>query len=203
MTDSTLGVGEMVWIDLETSDLEPDMAWSRILEIGIVVTDRFGTVIRSYTGMPRYSEFFLGLITNSMPKVVRDMHDRSGLLNDLRQRSHGEAAEPPANAEQAFEAEVREALDSMVGHVQHKVPMAGASVHFDRRWLKHHMPNIEDGFHYRNFDISTIRMAVQNLRPDLMIEEPNRLGLHRALPDIFESVSYYRWAQEHFFRHGV
>ncbi len=65
-------------------------------------------------------------------------------------------------------------------------PMCGASVHFDRALLRRRAPSLHDVFHYRNFDVSSLRMAAE--LAGLEVPERKR-GLHRALPDLEDSIA--------------
>ena len=66
--------------------------------------------------------------------------------------------------------------------------LAGDSVHFDRRFLAHHMPAVIPMLHYRQIDVSSIREARK--AADLFV--PTKARGHRALEDIAESIAHYR-----------
>ena len=46
--------------------------------------------------------------------------------------------------------------------------MCGNSICQDRRFLARWMPALEDYFHYRNLDVSTLKELVRRWKPDLM-----------------------------------
>jgi oligoribonuclease len=209
----------LLWTDLETPGLEHDEPWSAIFEAGFVLTDAFGVVLGEYSIVPQYPSNFLDYSFAKMDKVCTEMHTKSGLIEDLRdaqmpevddfEKGHKKA--PAESWMQSIRTYpmmramylTQEALEEMdVPYGTHKLTMAGASPHFDRRWLANFWPSVEEGFHYRNFDVSTIRKAVALLRPDLAKNEPEKRGSHRVLDDIHDAIRYYQWAQEFFFSKG-
>ena len=73
-------------------------------------------------------------------------------------------------------------------------PMCGNSICQDRRFLHRLMPDLESWFHYRNLDVSTLKLLANNWLPATLkdYEKENR---HEALSDIRESIAelrYYR-----------
>ena len=46
-------------------------------------------------------------------------------------------------------------------------PMCGNSVCQDRRFLARWMPTLENWFHYRNLDVSTVKELARRWRPEL------------------------------------
>ena len=77
------------------------------------------------------------------------------------------------------------------------VPLAGNSIGTDRRFLATQLPEIEDFFHYRSVDVSTVKELARRWRPEVYKAAPEKKGGHRALQDIRESVAelaYYRGA---------
>lgn len=73
-------------------------------------------------------------------------------------------------------------------------PMCGNSICQDRRFLARQMPTLEAFFHYRNLDVSTLKILAQNWAPDVA-NGFKKESSHRALADIRDSIaelSYYR-----------
>ena len=60
-----------------------------------------------------------------------------------------------------------------------------------------HMPELERYFHYRNLDVSTLKILVQRWRPDLS-DGISKTGTHLALDDIRESIEELRFYREKF-----
>ena len=75
------------------------------------------------------------------------------------------------------------------------VPLCGNSIGTDRRFLEEYMPELENFFHYRNVDVSTIKELAGRWYPETLAAAPQKAGGHRALDDIRESLAelaYYR-----------
>ena len=69
--------------------------------------------------------------------------------------------------------------------------MCGNSICQDRRFLARWMPALEDYFHYRNLDVSTLKELARRWKPDLMKGIPKE-GKHEALADVYESIAELR-----------
>ena len=54
-------------------------------------------------------------------------------------------------------------------------------------------------FHYRNLDVSTLKILVQRWRPELEAGV-TKTSTHLALDDIRESIEEMRYYREHFLR---
>jgi len=56
------------------------------------------------------------------------------------------------------------------------------------------MPQLEEFFHYRNLDVSTLKELARRWKPEVM-DGFKKKGAHLALDDIMESIAelaYYR-----------
>ena len=168
----------LIWIDLEMTGLKPDT--DRIIEMALVVTDhQLETVAQS----PVYVVHQDNAVLDAMDSWNRGTHGRSGLIDRVK-------------ASTATEAEVEAAaLAFLAEHVPAKAsPMCGNSICQDRRFLARYMPALEDWFHYRNLDVSTLKELARRWKPDLMKGVPKE-GKHEALADVYESIMelrYYR-----------
>ncbi|MDX1480231.1 MAG: oligoribonuclease, partial [Woeseiaceae bacterium] len=67
-------------------------------------------------------------------------------------------------------------------------PMCGNSICQDRRFLAREMPDLERWFHYRNLDVSTLKILAERWRPDVAAGI-SKASNHRALDDIRDSVA--------------
>ena len=63
--------------------------------------------------------------------------------------------------------------------------------------MARHMPELERYFHYRNLDVSSLKILVQRWRPELA-ENFNKQGTHLALDDIRESIEELRYYRDKF-----
>ena len=171
----------LIWIDLEMTGLRPDS--DRILEVAIVVTDHaLDTVAQAPVFVVHQEDAVLA----AMDAWNQATHGRSGLIDKVKASSMTEAD---------VEAS---ALAFLAEHVPSKVsPMCGNTICQDRRFLARFMPNLEDWFHYRNLDVSTLKELVRRWRPDLVKGIPKE-GKHEALADILESIEELRYYRQHF-----
>ena len=88
------------------------------------------------------------------------------------------------------------ALAFLREHVPPKMsPMCGNSICQDRRFLARSMPLLEDYFHYRNLDVSTIKELARRWKPDLLKGVPKE-GRHEALADVYESIAELKHYRE-------
>jgi oligoribonuclease len=126
----------------------------------------------------------------AMDDVVRQMHTRSGLLDAISASSISLA--------QAAD----ETLEFVRTHVPEarKVPLCGNSIGTDRRFLAAYMPELEEYLHYRSIDVSTIKELAKRWYPDALAAAPRKVGAHRALDDIKESVEELRYWRSAIFR---
>ena len=73
--------------------------------------------------------------------------------------------------------------------------MAGNSICQDRRFLAREMPEQERYFHYRNLDVSTLKILAQLWAPDVAAGF-SKESEHLALADIRDSIAELRWYRE-------
>ena len=122
---------------------------------------------------------------DEMDKVVRTMHTKSGLLDEI--------AASTVTLEAAGEATL--AFLRSAGVEPRTVPLCGNSIGTDRRFLAAHLPAVEEFLHYRSVDVSTIKELSRRWYPDAVAAAPPKAGGHRAMDDIKESLAelaYYR-----------
>ena len=62
-----------------------------------------------------------------------------------------------------------------------------------------HLPQLEAYFHYRNLDVTTLKILMQRWRPELEAGFI-KTGTHLALDDIRESINELRYYREHFLK---
>ncbi|HET7371972.1 MAG TPA: oligoribonuclease [Gemmatimonadaceae bacterium] len=173
----------LIWIDLEMTGLAPER--DRIIEMALVVTDgELNTVAQAPVWAIHQSDDVLG----AMDSWNTSTHTRSGLVDRVRASTLGEA-----QAEGA-------ALAFLAEHVPPKAsPMCGNSICQDRRFLARWMPALEDYFHYRHIDVSTLKELARRWKPDVLKSVPKE-GKHEALADVYESIMELRVYREQFVR---
>ncbi|MFE4545065.1 oligoribonuclease [Arthrobacter sp. NPDC056727] len=120
-----------------------------------------------------------------MNDFVRDMHTRSGLLKEL----------PAGKTMAEAEALVLDYIRKWVPDPR-KAPLAGNSVGTDRVFLARDMPSVVEHLHYRIIDVSTIKELARRWYARAYFQAPAKLGGHRALGDIKDSIDELRYYRE-------
>ncbi|WP_372727632.1 oligoribonuclease [Nocardioides sp.] len=170
----------LVWIDCEMTGL--DLGADALIEVAALVTDFdlnvLGEGIDLIIKPPAES-------LEQMGDFVRNMHETSGLLEEL------ESGIPMADAEQ-------QVLDYIKEHCPDgsRPPLAGNTVATDRAFLARDMPTLESFLHYRIVDVSSIKELSRRWFPRAYFQSPAKLGNHRALADIQESIEELRYYRE-------
>ena len=170
----------LVWIDCEMTGL--NIASDALVEVACVVTD--GDLNELDAGIdvvikpPAES-------LDQMPELVRQMHTSSGLLDEL------ESGMTLAEAQDQVLGYVR-------GHVAEakKVPLCGNSIATDRAFIARDLPKLDDYLHYRMIDVSSVKELARRWFPRAYFASPAKVGGHRALADIRESIAELRYYRE-------
>ncbi|MFV0275944.1 MAG: oligoribonuclease [Parahaliea sp.] len=173
----------LIWIDLEMTGLDPER--DAIIEIATIVTDSDLNVLAEGPVMALHqSDERLA----AMDEWNTSHHTSSGLVDRVRTSRIDEA--------QA----TRRTLEFLQQWVPAGAsPMCGNTICQDRRFLARHMPVLEAYFHYRNLDVSTLKILMQRWRPDLR-DGFDKQAAHLALADIRESIDELCYYREHFLR---
>ena len=173
----------LVWLDMEMTGLNPDH--DRILEVALIVTDEFLAEIGDPFVMTVFQEEY---VLGQMNAWCQTHHAESGLVDAVRGASLrcGEV-----------ESNIITWLKGM-GFGPQTAVIAGNTIHFDRRFIARWMPDLHQYLHYRLFDVTSIREAVQRWFPEehpvrKLAEKKGDLSVddddHRALSDIRTSIT--------------
>jgi oligoribonuclease len=81
-------------------------------------------------------------------------------------------------------------------------PLAGNTVHQDRRFMARYMPAFDAYLHYRIVDVSTLKELARRWRPDVLAGVTKE-GKHEALADVYESIEELRYYRRTFLRAEV
>ncbi len=175
----------LIWIDLEMTGLKPDS--DRIIEVALVVTD---VALVTVAEGPVWAVHQDDAALDAMDAWNKGTHGRSGLVDRVRLS---------ALSERDVEGE---ALAFLQEHVPARVsPMCGNTICQDRRFLARWMPALEEYFHYRNLDVSTLKELCKRWRPDVA-RGFDKDTKHTALADVYESIDELKYYREHFLRMG-
>ena len=173
----------LVWIDLEMTGLAPKV--DTIIEIATIVTDSHLNIIAEGPVLAIYQ-------TDEALSVMDDWnithHGASGLIDRVKA------------SKTSLEQAQQQTIDFLALHVPKGIsPLCGNSIGQDRRFLVKYMPILEDYFHYRNVDVSTVKELARRWAPDVLAGV-NKRGTHQALDDIRESIEELRHYRENFFK---
>jgi oligoribonuclease len=170
----------MVWIDCEMTGL--DLGRDALIEVAALVTDPDLNVLGDGVDLVIHAD---DALLDSMFDVVREMHDKSGLTEQVRASTIG----------------VEEAEDRILSYVSEHVPeprsapLCGNSIATDRAFLARDMPRLDTHLHYRMIDVSSIKELCRRWYPRTYYGQPTKGLAHRALADIRESIrelEFYR-----------
>ncbi|WP_461535792.1 oligoribonuclease [Spongorhabdus nitratireducens] len=171
----------LVWIDLEMTGLDPET--DRIIEIATLVTDADLNVLEEGPVLAVHqSDECLAQMNEWCIKT----HGASGLTDRVRASKVSEA-----EAEKRTLEFLRKWLEPGAS------PLCGNSIGQDRRFLIKYMPELNNYFHYRNIDVSTLKELVRRWKPSIM-SGFTKAGTHKALDDIRESLAELKYYKEHF-----
>jgi oligoribonuclease len=174
----------LVWMDLEMTGLDP--ATDVIVEVATLVTDdELGIIAEGPDLVIHQPEEAL----ESMDPIVVEMHTKSGLLEAIRAS--------PISLVDAGAA----TLEFIRTHAPEprSVPLCGNSIGTDRRFLARYLPEIEAHLHYRSIDVSSVKELVRRWYPKIAQGRPQKVGQHRALDDIRESIDELRYYRDRVF----
>ena len=174
---------KLVWIDCEMTGL--DLVNDALIEVAVLVTDSELNVLGE--GVDVLIKPTDEQLAN-MGDFVREMHTKSGLLDDLASGT-------------TIEEATRLAMEYIRAQVPaaRKAPLAGNTIGTDRMFLARDMPELEQWVHYRNVDVSSIKELARRWFPKIQYQAPAKGGNHRALADIQESIEELRYYREAMF----
>lgn len=172
--------GRLVWLDLEMTGL--DVARHVIVEVAALVTgpdlEPLDDGIDVVVHQP-------GAALAEMDDVVRTMHTKSGLLDEIA----------------ASTVSLAEAGEQALAYIRQHVPapgtapLCGNSIGVDRRFLDRQLPELDQYLHYRSIDVSSLKELCRRWYPAVYKKRPGKRETHRALDDVRESIGelvYYR-----------
>ncbi|MGF1772405.1 oligoribonuclease [Vibrio maritimus] len=172
----------LIWVDLEMTGLDPET--HKIIEIASIVTDSElnilaeGPVIAIHQPETELAK---------MDDWCTNTHTASGLVARVQTSEHNE------------ESAIRETIAFLEKWVpKGKSPICGNSIGQDRRFLYKHMPELEEYFHYRYVDVSTIKELTRRWKPEVL-DGFSKQGTHLALDDIRESIAELKYYRETIF----
>lgn len=170
----------LIWIDLEMTGL--DTVNDDIIEIATVMTDKDLNILAEGPVLAIHQP---SSVLDKMDEWNQRQHGMSGLIERIK-----------VSTTSMREAE-QQTLDFIAQFVEKgQSPICGNSICQDRRFLARQMPELEDYFHYRNLDVSTLKELATRWKPEVLsglVKE----GKHLALEDILDSIKELQYYREH------
>ena len=170
----------LVWMDLEMTGLQPDQ--DRILEIAVLVTDAD-----------------LNIIAEGPELVIHQSEEQLALMDEWNRKTHGNSGlTERVRASTVTEAEAQDQIMAFLRkHVGKRMaPLAGNSIHQDRRFIAKYMTEVDAYLHYRLVDVSTLKELARRWFPESYAAVPKKAERHRALEDIRGSVEELKFYQQ-------
>ncbi|WP_353153906.1 oligoribonuclease [Pollutimonas bauzanensis] len=173
----------LVWLDMEMTGLDPEK--ERIIEVAVVITEPDLTFVAEGPVLVIHQSQEL---LDAMDKWNQSTHSKSGLIEKVK-------------ASTLTEAQAEEQLLAFLAqHVPAgKSPMCGNTIGQDRRFMVKYMPKLEEYFHYRNLDVSTLKELSLRWKPEIYKSFVKK-SRHEALADIYESIEELKHYREHFIK---
>ena len=160
-----------------------DPSVDELVEVAVVITDyELNPVDEGFHIVIKPSDKAFA----QMSDFVRDMHQTSGLLDDIT------GGVPLEEAETTILSYIQRFVPE-----SQSAPLAGNTIGTDRAFIQKYLPTVHEHLHYRNIDVSTIKELSKQWYPKAYYQSPEKNGGHRALADIRESIrelAYYRRA---------
>jgi oligoribonuclease len=172
----------LLWVDLETTGLDPQK--DVILEVVALVTDFNFKILASYKALIKQDQKTVEQrmqLNNWWEKYPKN---RKLFLRSIKNGVPLKQAEQDLIKliDQYFKAE--------------PAILAGNSIHYDRTYIRHWWPALNQKLHYRMLDVTTLKIIMQGKYGiDFKGKET-----HRALDDIQESITelryYLKWLRK-------
>ena len=170
----------LIWLDLEMTGLS--LNDNVIIEIATLVTN---DQLEEVAVGPSLAIHQPAYELDKMDSWNVRQHGQSGLIERVKK------------SQVTITDAEKQTLDFLRQHVERGAsPMCGSSICTDRRFLAASMPSLESFFHYRNLDVSTLKILAHLWSPQLRYGI-NKESSHLALSDIRDSIAELRFYRQH------
>ena len=164
---------KLLWVDLEMTGLEPDK--DKILEVAAIATDMKLNEVAKYEAIVKVDDKLI------KSRMVGDFWEKNSASREalIAQNKDGKPI---------IEVE-KELLDFVNRNCTKELYLAGNSIHQDRKFIEHEMPELNKRLHYRMLDVSAWKIYFENALKQKFTKPEN----HRALDDINGSIEELKW----------
>lgn len=180
----------LAWLDLETTGLSCEK--DKILEVACIITaDSFEEKARFHavTDAARHLH-----VADLAPEVI-EMHMKNGLLmNSLTDKSCDSVSGVMRMLYGFISFQAAESI--WKDDKGSQLVLAGSTVAFDRGFLEKN-GDVGKLLHYHSLDVTSLNETAKRCWPEVYEGRPQGRKLHRAMPDIEDSIAtarYYRYA---------
>ncbi len=193
-----MGKAELIWVDVETTGLDPQR--DEILEIGVRVTDKYYRTLGERSSLVYSPKSIWKLRNGDMSPITCEIHEKSGLAADLLQMDAVNSSDRLLTMHGAgvVAADLYYWLTDDMGLEHGKFPMAGSSVHFDKRFIDQWMPKLGGFFNHRIIDTSVLRNLAEIYNPRIFEHRPAFPAPHRPLRCLDGSIQDMKYFEQEF-----
>ena len=177
----TQSADNLIWIDLEMTGLNASS--DRVIEIATIITDSQLNILAEGPVVAIHTE---ESVLEAMDDWNTEHHTKSGLIERIRKSKH------------TTEDAERLTLEFIQRYVPvNTSPMCGNSICQDRRFMARLMPELEAYFHYRNLDVSSMKILISRWAQNK--QQFMKQSKHLALDDVRDSIQELKFYREHYF----
>lgn len=172
-----------LWVDTETAgflyDEQGNMLPGQLMELSAILTDtRFHQIFKK-----NWILRFDNNMVKAMKSETLDLLTNNDLIHDCK-------------LSKFTETEVDNELYDLITQytkAKDKIMLAGNSVYCDKEVIRRNCPKVFERLYYRIFDVSSVKELLLQVDKHVVYNAQNRKKyLHRALPDIEESLDEIR-----------
>lgn len=164
---------KLLWLDLEMTGLDPKK--DKILEVAAIATDMKFDQIATYGAVVKVDDDIIN------QRMVGDFWEKNSSVRDAL-KAQNATGKPIETVE-------KELLAFLNQHFGKEVYLAGNSIHQDRKFIEHEMPELNKRFHYRMLDVSAWKIYFE----EALGKKFAKPEIHRALDDINGSIEELKW----------
>jgi len=169
----------ILWVDLETTGFVPEI--HEPLEICAVMSKMDGDALQVFSTFEAISRPSVEACWDPEAIVI---HTSNGLVQECLKAKATTLMSYFGNYLAYIDRDYRPP-----GKPPEPIYLGGRSVHFDRQFIRHYRPALDDFFHHRHVDVSAIELALNTAGKPLP-PVPQQIE-HRAVADIERTITQF------------